>query len=312
MFHANRMKHYYKLDFCDISGGEATIYGAKDKRGRRPQLEALISHCARIGLKPTIITHGQNNTEALVKGVEDAGLEDWLISLHGMEASHDRAVVDHAEKGDGGWDRLTQNLKHCQRPVRFNTTLQDFNVQELPQLADWLVDNRPATVWNLIQFNPFYAWAGKEVIEFQITMTELAPYIAQSIKRAEQAGWEVNVRYFPFCVAEQYGFAKNCINFYQTQYDPWEWCLLATNGVPMASVEAVGGQAAARRVFCDEIAKTRDNEKCGSCRFHSICEGTTAQYQKRFGLDELQPSQGEAVMDIAYFERGGRFASQPI
>lgn len=310
LFHANRMKYYYSLDYCDISGGEPTIYGAA-KEGRRPELERLIAHCAAIGLKPTIITHGQNNTEALVKGVEDAGLEDWLISMHGLEAGHERTVVNHAGKGDGGWQRLAENLRYCQRPVRFNTTVQNFNVTELPALARWLASNQPPTVWNMIQFNPFYAWAGKEVIEFQATMTEIAPFIGNAVHIAEAAGWEVNVRYFPFCVADEHGFSRNCINFYQTQYDPWEWDLLATNGAPMPSVEAVGGVEAARRLFCDQIAKTRENEHCASCRFRPICEGPTEQYQGRFGLDELKPVQGEPVTDVSYFERGGRYANDP-
>lgn len=306
MARANLFKHHYRLSYCDISGGEATIYGPKDQEGRRPQLEALINHCAAIGLKPTIITHGQNNTEALVKGVEAAGLEDWLISMHGMADGHEQTVVDHSGKGDGGWGRLVNGLRFIQRPVRFNTTLQNFNYQELPALARWLTEHMPPTVWNLIQFNPFFAWGDKEVIEFQTRMTDLALYIAEAINIAEGAGWEVNARYFPYCVAAEYGFARNCVNFYGTQYDPWEWCLVATNRMPVSNVNQLGGLEAARRWTVDQsIAPTRANEKCNACRFHGICEGIPEQYQKRYGLDELKPVSGESVTDIGYFERGG-------
>lgn len=301
---ANLFRHYYDLEYCDISGGEATIYGPK-KDGRRPELEKLVNHCANIGLKPTIITHGQNNTEQLVKGVEDAGLEDWLISLHGLEQGHNQTVVNHKGIGDGGWSRLTENLHHCQRPIRFNTTLQNFNYAELPGLAHWLSDNREATVWNLIQFNPFYAWGNKEVIEFQEQMSTMAKYVADAIQIAELAGWEVNVRYWPFCVANEYGFAKNCINFYQTQYDPWEWALVATNRAPMEAIEHVGGIEAANRLFCDEIAKRRSNEKCEACSLRAICEGPSEQYQARYGIEELKPFSGERITDITCFEKRG-------
>jgi MoaA/NifB/PqqE/SkfB family radical SAM enzyme len=307
--HANLFRHHYGLGYCDISGGEATIYGPKSKDGRRPDLETLLRHCRRIGLLPTIITHGQNNTEALVKGIEEAGLEDWLISMHGLAGGHDQTVVNHSGKGDGGWHRLVAGLKHITRPVRFNTTVQDFNVQELPALAQWLVDNRPATVWNMIQFNPFYAWAGKEVIEFQGKMSEIAPSIGEAVRIAEAAGWEVNVRYFPFCVAAEHGFARNCVNFYQTQYDPWEWCLATTNRVPMEAINQIGGIEATRRVIADNIAQSRNNPECTKCRFHPICEGPTDQYQARYGNSELKPIEGEPITDIAYFEKGGRFAS---
>lgn len=308
---ANLFRHYYGLEYCDISGGEATIYGPK-KDGRRPDLEKLVSHCRNIGLLPTIITHGQNNTKELVAGVEEAGLEDWLISLHGMQKGHELTVVNHKNDGQGGFKKLTENLKNCTRPVRFNTTLQNFNYQELPLMAQYLVDTQRATVWNMIQFNPFYAWAGKEVIEFQEQMSTMAPFVAEAIQIAEKAGWEVNVRYWPFCVAAEYGFAKNCVNFYQTQYDPWEWALVATNRAPMDVVNQVGGQEAANRLFCDEIAKRRSNEKCNACAMRPICEGPSEQYQQRYGIEELKPFSGELITDISFFENVEKYTYPQI
>ncbi len=307
--HANRMRHYYNLRYCDISGGEATIYGPKDKDGRRPHLEALVRHCRSIGLLPTVITHGQNNTPELVKGVEEAGLEDWLISMHGMEAGHDSLVVNHSGKGDGGWGRLVANLPHLTRPARFNSTIQAFNYHELPTQAQWLADNMPPTVFNMIQFNPFFAWAGKEVIEFQERMTTLAPFVAQAVEIAEAAGWEVNVRYFSPCVAAQWGFERNCIGYFQTQIDPWEWSLVATEKAPMQALRQMGGGHAVNMAMCRQIAERRANDACRSCHFFGgACEGPPEQYAARFGLDELRPSVGEQVSDPAYFERGGTFA----
>lgn len=306
--HANRMRHYYGLRYCDISGGEATIYGPKSKDGRRPWLEALISHCRNIGLLPTVITHGQNNTPELVKGVEDAGLEDWLISMHGMEEGHNNLVVNHSGNGDGGWQRLVANLPHITRPARFNSTIQAFNYHELPQQAQWLADNMPPTVYNMIQFNPFFAWAGKEVIEFQERMTTLAPYVAQAVEIAEAAGWEVNVRYFSPCVAAEWGFERNCIGYFQTQIDPWEWSIVATEKVPMATIQHFGGTHETNLAACRGIAERRKNDVCAGCRFFgNVCEGPPEQYQARYGLDELRPSPGEPVTDPAYFERGGTF-----
>lgn len=300
--HANKFRHFYGLEFCDISGGEATIYGAA-KEGRRPDLETLVRHCASIGLKPTIITHGQNNTPELVKGIEDAGLEDWLISLHGMAEGHNRAVVNHKGEGSGGWQRLVGNLPHVTRPVRFNTTLQNFNYLELPALARWLVDNRPATVWNLIQFNPFFKWSDRPDIDFQTKASDLAPHVGEAVAIAEAAGWEVNVRYFPFCIAAPYGFAKNCINFYQTQYDPWEWNIVATEHIPMDWVREQGGMEKACRAYIDAaIAKSRANEKCNGCALRAICEGPTTQYQERYGIDELVPFTGAPVTDVPHLE----------
>lgn len=307
--HANRMRWHYGLRYCDISGGEATIYGPRSKDGRRPALEALIRHCRSIGLLPTLITHGQNNTPELVQGVEEAGLEDWLISMHGMEEGHNNLVVNHAGEGAGGWQRLVDGLKHLTRPARFNSTIQAFNYQELPEQAQWLADNMPPTVFNMIQFNPFFAWAGKEVIEFQEKMSVLAPYVGKAVEIAEAAGWEVNVRYFSPCVAAEYGFAKNCIGYFQTQIDPWEWALVATEKIPMPAIRQAGGIHNANMTMCKGIAERRKNDVCSGCRFFGgACEGPPEQYQQRYGLDELIPVAGEPVDDPAYFEKGGVFA----
>ncbi|MGH7177727.1 MAG: radical SAM protein, partial [Tepidisphaeraceae bacterium] len=142
--HANLFRFYYGLDACDITGGEATIYKG---------IVTLVRHCANIGLKPTIISHGQNIREdfklgherPLYQEIEDAGLDDWLISLHGgSAASHDQALAK-----EGSFERLLHGLDLVARPVRFNTTLTDFNYKDLPTEV---LKGRPPTVWNPIMF----------------------------------------------------------------------------------------------------------------------------------------------------------------
>jgi len=292
----NRFRWVYGLDACDISGGEPTIY---------PQLPKVVEHCANIGLRPTIITHGQNCTEKKVKAIEDAGLDDWLISLHGLKDNHDAAVVNRRGDGSGGFERLVAGLSHMKRPKRFNSTLQVHNYDILPKMAQWLADHQEPTCWNMIQFNPFNAWSGKDVIDFQVPMAKLGPVIGEAVEIAEAAGFEVNVRYFPFCVAAKYGFAKNCINYYQTQFDPWEWGLEATQRMSVKQINDYGGVAAARRRSCDAIRESRMNPKCKTCRFSPICEGPTIQYQERYGLDEITPAIGEPIKDITWFEKKG-------
>jgi MoaA/NifB/PqqE/SkfB family radical SAM enzyme len=287
MARANMACHHYDLDYCDISGGEPTIY---------PGIEKLVEHCANIGLKPTIITHGQNNKKEMVNKLENAGLEDWLISIHGMKTGHDAVVKK------GTWAKLIENLDNCQRPKRFNTTIVKQNYRELPILAKWLVENQPVSVWNMIQFNPFFDWQDEKQIDFQVQMSEMRPYIQEAVEIAESHNWEVNVRYFPFCAAG--AFARNCINYYQTQYDPWEWCLVATNRVSMQVINQFGGMENTRRAICDNIAKGRENDKCNACIYHPICEGPSEQYQQRFGLGELLPIiSGEPERDILHFEK---------
>ena len=305
MQHANLFRHYYGLDACDISGGEATIY--KTKSG---DIADLVRHCARIGLKPTIITHGQNirddwklgRQRPLYQEIEDAGLEDWLISLHGgSAASHDAILCEK-----GSFDRLMGGLSLVRRPVRFNSTICIDNYKDLPVN---ILKDRPPTVWNPIAFNPFHAWhpkTGPTEIDFQVQYREAAPYLARAIEELEPLGWEVNVRYWPMCIAKEFGFAQNVSGYHQVPFDPWEWRLNVTARTPTPAIEVIGGWHEAERRLAIVSMGERDNPVCNSCSHRKVCDGPQLQYQQKYGLEELKPFHGEPVTDPLIYqnERG--------
>lgn len=300
--HANLFRHYYGLDACDITGGEATIF--KTPTG---DIVDLVAHCARIGLKPTIITHGQNNRDdwklgrkrPLYQEVEEAGLEDWLISLHGGSAeSHDKILCQN-----GSFDRLISGLDLVQRPVRFNSTLCADNYRDLPVkiLAD-----RPPTVWNPIMFNPFHAWSDKTgltEIDFQEQYRTIAPYLASAIETLEPLGWEVNVRYWPMCIAKEFGFEANVCGYHQVPFDPWEWRLNVTARSQMGQIEQEGGWYASERLRAIQGMGRRDNPKCADCSLRMVCDKPPDQYQAKYGLDELTPISGDLVEDPLVFQK---------
>lgn len=302
--HANMFRHYYGLDACDISGGEATIY--KTKTG---DIVDLVRHCANIGLRPTIISHGQNNHDdwklgyerPLYQEIEDAGLDDWLISLHGGSTeSHDAVLCK-----EGSFDRLLHGLEKVQRPVRFNTTILEQNYKNLPVN---ILKDRPPTVWNPIMFNPFHAWAGKakELIDFQVTYTESAPYIAKAIEELEPLGWEVNVRYWPLCIAKEHGFEANVCGYHQVPFDPWEWRLNVTSRTPMETINSHGGWHAMERIVAQQSMGKRKNFKCDECSLTRICDSPPHQYQQKYGLDELKPVEGIPQNDAMIFQEERR------
>jgi MoaA/NifB/PqqE/SkfB family radical SAM enzyme len=302
MKHANIMRHYYSLDACDISGGEATIY--KTKTG---DIVDLVRHCASIGLRPTIISHGQNNHDGWKLGherplhqlVEEAGLDDWLISLHGGSAkTHDEILCQ-----EGSFDRLVANLDNVERPVRFNSTIQVQNYQDFPVNV---LKDRPPTVWNPIMFNPFHYWADKtrQEIDFQVEYHKAAPYLAKAIEELEALDWEVNVRYWPMCIAEEYGFAQNVCGYHQVSFDPWEWRLCVTHRLPMEKIEEAGGWYKAERAAATELMGHRDNIRCGACVWRFVCDKPPEQYQAKYGLDELSPvTKGETLSDPLHFQK---------
>jgi hypothetical protein len=303
--HANLFRHHYGLSACDISGGEATIY-----RTPTGDIVDLVRHCAAIGLAPTIITHGQNTRDdfklgrpnPLYREIEDAGLDDWLVSLHGgTSASHDAVLCQ-----DGSFARLIHGLDLVQRPVRFNTTLQATNIRDLPVNV---LRDRPPTVWNPIMFNPFHVWAGekRDEIDFQVSYREAAEPLARAIETLEALGWEVNVRYWPLCIAEEFGFAPNVSGYHQVPFDPWEWRLNVTSRTPLAVIEQEGGWHASERARASQWMERRENEVCRACCYNRICDRPPEQYQRKYGLTELRPVLAdERPDDPLYFQHTRR------
>ncbi len=297
--HANLFRHYYGVSAVDISGGEATIY--KTPTG---DIVDLVAHCARIGLSPTIITHGQNNRDdwklghkrPLYQEIEDAGLDDWLISLHGgSRESHDAILCQ-----EGSFDRLLHGLSLVSRPVRFNSTIQSTNYKDFPVS---ILKDRPPTVWNPIMFNPFFSWSKKEQIDFQVSYREAAPYLARAIEELEPLGWEVNVRYWPLCIAEEFGFAENVCGYHQVPFDPWEWRLNVTGRTPIEQIEKEGGWYESERKRALEWMRGRSAAACEGCALTQICDKPPEQYQKRFGLGEVKPVFGLPVIDPLIYQK---------
>ncbi|MFA5057021.1 MAG: radical SAM protein, partial [Opitutaceae bacterium] len=287
---ANRIRQYYGLEQITLSGGEPTIY---------PRIAALVKHCANIGLEALINTHGANNTQAFVAEMEDAGLAHWIVSLQGLQETHDVLT-----RRPGAWQRAVEGLRYPRRPVLINTTATAENMAELPVLAAHLREWLPPTVWHVLNFLPF-GWEGHEgEASFAAKLDDIGPYLATAFEILEAAGWECNLQYYPLCIADRYGIAPNAMTFYQGQYNPWDWCIVHTRRMPKDAVEEAGGIEAARRRLIEGVVSNRQNERCSACRFQPICE----MVPPGSDLSVLDPVAGAPVFDIRHFEKGGTFA----
>jgi len=296
--HANMFRHYYGLDGCDITGGEATIYR---------DIVPLVAHCRRIGLSPRIITHGQNLRDdfrveggvPLYRRIEEAGLELWRVSLHGGSAkSHDAVLCQ-----DGSFGRVIANLDKPGVEVQYNTTLLRTNYEDLPVN---ILKDRPPTVYNIIYFLPYFHWSteqGQIDSAFQAEYRKASPFVARAIEELEARGWEVNVRYWPLCIAEEFGFAENVCDYYQVPYDPWEWRLNVTARTPMERIEQQGGWDRAERNQAAIWMRGRDCAECDSCALRTICDHPPRQYQEKFGTSELRPVKGPLIIDPLHFQK---------
>lgn len=350
---ANKFRHYYGLEATDISGGEFTEYhdpkmkergfSSRTDDGRNRQLEYLIEHCANIGLAPSLITHAGRLTEAAVKGVEDARLDCWEFSLHGLGrigeteygVGHKLLVVGHGDKEvEDHFEKMIAASKHCTRPIRWNCSVTGQTYRELPAWADFLIERYPPTVGNMIVWMSYDTWGVGQHPEWQKSYREYAPYIAKAVTKLEAAGFEANVRYIPLCIAHEFGFADNAHQHYQIQTDPWEWDIQATQDVelrhPFGDVgrgviteEAFWDRALSERIrICDGKGRQRQPfcKPCQSCTARNICEGPDLSYLDAFGPDEYKPVRSEDVglppdsliSDINHFLHRGKPVEEPV
>lgn len=204
---------FYGNNSIDIQGGEPTIW---------PGIYELVSYCAAIGLKPTLITNGialsnRKNCERL----RDAGVYDLLFSIQGLGDVYDEIVGFPG--GSAKQMQALENLRAVGIPFRFNTVLSKPVLPQLGEIAKIAIDSG-ARVMNFIAFNPFIDQAdgGKRSAKNVAPYTEIMQFLTPVLDTLDEAGLEVNVRYLPFCMFEE-RHRKFSQNFQQIVYDLHEW-----------------------------------------------------------------------------------------
>ncbi len=206
------LRYFYGNTSVDIQGGEPTIY---------PEIFELAGYCREIGLHPTLITNGLVLAKpGDLEKYRDAGVRDFLVSLHGLGGIHDEVVgrKGAAEKIITAIERMHE----LDIPFRFNCTMSKPVIPLLPQIAQKAVEHGAYGV-NYIAFNPFGDQeVGQRTRQNVAKYSDIKPLLAQSIDKLEDAGIETNVRYLPLCMAEE-RHRKNFYNFQQLSYDSHEW-----------------------------------------------------------------------------------------
>lgn len=197
-------------DYIDLSGGEPTIY---------PQICELIKFALDNGIKTCIITNGLASEEK-VESIIQAGVDDWLVSVHGLEESHNQMVgVPEARKKQ---ERFLSQINN-RFNFRFNCVIHGLNYKELPELAKWMVQYS-INIVNFINFNPHNNWGShpEEAREFIADLRLVESKLDETIEFLEDKNIGVNVRYYPMCrIKEEY---RRCIcNDLHVMFDPYEW-----------------------------------------------------------------------------------------
>jgi sulfatase maturation enzyme AslB (radical SAM superfamily) len=283
-----KFRFYYGNRFVDFMGGEPTLH---------PGILELVAHAARIGLRPTVITHGMHLAKpGRAQAFADAGIHDFLVSIHGIgdtvAAIHGRGKDNAARQR-----RALDNLRVLGIPFRFNVTVIRDNLTHLEAIAG-LAGETGALVVNFLTFNPYFEWARAPEIDFQPRHSEAAPYLARAIDACTRLGIEANVRYMPLCQLP--GYQAHVYTGYQLPFDPHEWDYnswydTGHHGTPDAQWYLQASRRQQARHHYIHVPA------CQECAVREICDGFHAQYVSRWGGTEAVPCPGPPVTDPRHF-----------
>lgn len=266
-------------DSADLTGGDPLT---------NPKVVDLVKLCVEQNLSLRIIT-SLICAEKVLDAVLDAGVDDWLISLHGGKAeTHDDIVkVPNARaKQIRRMQKIAARMDYC-----VNYVMVEKNQSEMAELARWLVSlDRPPKIANFINFNVFGNWlvsnewrakAMANVVDISIA----GPILDEAIDVLESAGVGVNVRYAPMCmVAERH--RKNICNDLHVAFDHGEWD------------NAFGATSTVDHVYNTysvplSIHNEEKGEPCSRCSHQWICGGANKLWHKfaneKFGREQLVP-----------------------
>lgn len=233
-----------------------------------PHIGQLIKFAKDNGLRTCMITHGMIGSVRLGE-IIDAGLDDFLISMHGMAETHNK-ILGNIKGARAGQEKTIRTLKERGRTYRVNYVLNSFNIKDIPEFSQYLVDLplRPRII-NFINFNPHGEWSGNlKSKDFIADLREAEPILNAAVELLEGAGIGVNIRYYPMCrIAESH--RKNICNDLQVMFDPYEW--------DYSVVPKTFEQYRAHGYYINRTIEKQDGE-CARCDLKGICGGVNVQF----------------------------------
>jgi len=200
----------YGNNSVDIQGGEPTIYR---------HIVPLVQYCNEIGLKPTLISNGYAlaNREKC-KQFKEAGVYDFLLSVHGLGERYDKIVGARARRPRAARHRQPVRAGH---PVPVQHGALSGGAAR-PDGGGQAGVGRGARALNFIAFNPF---VDQSLATSGAPRTCLATGSrgtpAAVIDYLDANDVEVNVSTSLLPVPERY--RKFVQNFQQIVYDLHEW-----------------------------------------------------------------------------------------
>lgn len=304
-----RDQEEYGITITDFTGGEPTLH---------PDIVEIVRYGNSIGNPICIITHGQWGNLDRIDAIIDAGLYEFLISIHGVERDHDLVT------NPGAFKKIIKGIEHLEkRGVRWrlNCVAHAMNMENFGGFARMISNlSYPPYNSNFIVFSPLAGWCEREDIDFQAKHSDLAPYLREAIEVFSENRIWTNIRYFSMCMLP--GLEGHITCFPQICYDPFEWDYRSYNNMDANTIMQVYQLGKKAGVYGETEGHIfyntwsfiqsqrcyRKGAQCISCSLCLICDGLAYQYRERFGTGELKEIQGRRIKDPIYFRRYSHLA----
>ena len=265
-------------DSADLTGGEPM---------QNPHVVELIKFATEKGIYTRIIT-SLICPEKTLDDVLDAGVADWLISMHGAKAETHNDIVKIKNARTFQLRRLakiSERMRYCA-----NFVMIEKNQDQMADFARMMLSlgHEPPKVVNFINFNVFGPWlSSPEWIEKGkanvVDLRVAKPILDEAIDILEEAGVGVNVRYYPYCGLSERHF-KNVCNDLHVPFDFGEW------------ENSIGGRELKTGIeYSHRLTKGNEekNAPCNTCSHQWICGGANKIWHKlaneKFGCEVLHP-----------------------
>lgn len=271
-------------DSIVFSGGEPTMH---------PQIVELVKFSSSNHMKTCIITNATLFfKDNLINRLLEAGLDDLLITIQGLEEIHNKSVCAKT------YDKVIKTIDFMHNNglfYRTNTVITTDTYKRLPELAKLLVEKKPR-ICNFLNFMSREDWPKIDRSHIEAKCSDTAPYLKKAIEILEDADIGVNVRYFPMCLLKE--FEKNLCNASLVIFDPYEW----DYGFMPKTFEVY---KKAGQNICQAINSNGLCAECMKCGIKEICGTLDKAYFERFGAGELEPYRNK-IEDLYFFRRNNK------
>ncbi len=260
-----------------LLGGEPTI---------QPFFLDLVKHTVALGFEEIVIfSNGSKmgRTDLVDRVLQTGGNFEWRFSFQGAtKEAHERTT-----RRKGSWDQLVRSVELVRERggrVTVNMCIVTQNYESLPHFAELLLP-RGVVQLHVDMLNP-YDTGVRTFEEISAIMPRLSD-LAQPLERMVAGfpdDFDVNVGNLPYCVA------------------PKLLARIHHGGEPTetVTVDDFGGEAllAERNKYPFKQHRKTKPDRCRACVFDDRCSGVFDAYAERFGLDELQPIDGERLLQL--------------